>query len=311
MIPRTAHFVWLGPKLPWVYVLGVLSAARRGGFERVVLHHADELMEGPNLALLRAEPRVELARLEPLPVLESAGGVKLVDSYRGLSTPASRVNLLRLGLLDQAGGVYLDTDTVTLQSFAGLCAAGGVFCGEERLVFPATAGTAWWSRLRPGALARTVARDAMRRLPQGYRLFRRVESYYPTAANNAVLGAEAHHPFLRALIERALALPPARRGVRYAFGTHLLQATLSDWHDPGVRVLPPPVFYPLGPELSEHWFRRRPGVVLEDVLQAETLLVHWYASVRTDRHVARINRAFVEAHAAEQLFSALACRALG
>jgi hypothetical protein len=310
LIPLTAHFVWLGRKLPWVYVLGVLSAARRGGFERVILHHADELEAGPNRVELEAEPRVELQRLDPLPLLEATGGVNLVDCYRDLVAPASRVNLIRLGLLTERGGVYLDTDTVTLGSFAELAAGGGVFCGQERLVFPGSLGGGWASRLRPGPLVRTVARDLMRRAPSGYRLFRRVERFYPTAANNAVLGAEAQHPFLRALLDQALALPRERRRARYAFGTHLLQAAIAEWRGPGLRVLAPAFFYPLGPEISEHWFRARAGVRLEDVLGPETLLVHWYASVRTERHVAVIDRAFTRVHAGDQLFSALAERAL-
>lgn len=311
MIPRTAHFVWLGRKLPWVYVLGVMAAARRGGFERVLLHHADELDEDASLAELRAEPRVELARLEPLAWLEAAGGPNLVDRYRELEQPAARANVVRMALLEQEGGVYLDTDTVALRSFEGVLAPGGVFCGEERLVYPGSGGTGMLSRVRPGALLRTGARDVLRRLPRGDRYFRRFEHLYPTAVNNAVLGAEPHHPFLRELVGRAVALPPERRRIRYAFGTHLLQAAVAEYEGPGLRVLPPPVFYPLAPEISEHWFRPRRRARLDEVLAPETLLVHWYASVRTARHVARIDRAWVQEHAEDRLFAALALRALG
>jgi hypothetical protein len=310
LIPRVAHFVWIGRKVAWVYALGVVSAARRGGFERVVLHHTDALEEGPGLVELRVEPRVELVPLDALGLVEAAGGPNLADRYRELERPAARVNLLRLALLAQEGGVYLDTDTVTLRSFAELTGAGGVFCGEERLVYPGSAGTGWLSRLRPGALLRTGARDVMRRLPRGDRLFRRVERVYPKAVNNAVLGGEPGHPFLRALIDRALALSPDERRVRYAFGTHLLQGLVAEWQGPGLSVLPPPVFYPLGPEISEHWFRQRRGARLDDVLAPETLLVHWYASVRTARHVATVDRTWVHEHARDRLFAALAVRAL-
>jgi hypothetical protein len=310
MIPRVAHFVWLGRKIAWVYALGVISAARRGGFDRVLLHHTDALEANSSLVELQAEPRVELVPLDALGVVEAAGGPNLADRYRELERPAARVNLLRIALLARDGGVYLDADTVTLASFAELTSAGGLFCGEERLVFPGSAGTGVLSRLRPGALIRTGARDVMRRLPRGDRLFRRVERAYPKAVNNAVLGAEPGHPFLRALIDRALALSEDERRVRYAFGTHLLQSLAAEWDAPGLRVLPPPVFYPLGPEISEHWFRRRPGARLEDVLAEDTLLVHWYASVRTERYVAAIDRAWIAEHANDRLFAALAQRAL-
>lgn len=311
MIAPTAHFVWLGERLPWVYVLGVVTAARRGGFARVLFHHVDELGRDPGFEELAREPRVEPARLVPEPLLEAAGGKKLVETYRELSTPASRVNLLRMALLHEQGGVYLDTDTVTLGSFAALCERGGVFCGEERLVYPGSAGTGLLSRIRPGALLRTAARDVMRRLPHGYRHFRRVETLYPKAVNNAVLGAEARHPFLRSLIDLALAKPAAERRVRYALGTHLLQAAVAAWHGPGLTLLPPPVFYPLAPEISEHWFRASNAASLDEVLRPETLLAHWYASVRTERYTRRIDRAWLTAHAGTELFSALALRALG
>ena len=308
MIPKVAHFIWLGRELAWVYRLSLVSAARHGGFERVLFHH-DGTLDGRLLDELAAIPRVEVKELDAMGLVEAAGGSALVECYRELVPPAARVNVLRMALLAERGGVYLDTDTVTLRSFAPLCEQGGAFCGEERLVFPGVRSS-WLARLQPAALARMAVRDAFRRLPGGYAGFRRVERFYPTAVNNAVLGAEPGHPLVRELIARAVLLPRARRRVRYALGTHLLQAVLADSEARGVTVLPPPVFYPLGPELSEHWFRERRSVVLERALTPETLLVHWYASVRTRRHVSRIDAAFVREHAGTQLFSALALRAL-
>jgi hypothetical protein len=310
LIPKVAHFIWLGPRFPWVHRLALLSAARRGGFERVLLHHDGAFGAEHGPSELVNEPGVELAALDALGLMEAAGGGPLVECYRALAAPAARVNLLRMALLARDGGVYLDTDTVTLASFDGLSAEAGVFCGEERLVFPAGQSSVL-SRLRPAALARMAARDVLRRLPNGYRSFRQVEHLYPKAVNNAVLGAEAGHPLVHELLARARRMPPARRTVRYALGTHLLQEVVADYGGKDLRVVPPEVFFPFGPEISEHWFRERAKVELADVLGPETLLVHWYASVRTKRHVERIDEGFVRAHAERQLFSALALRALG
>jgi len=305
LIPRVAHFVWLGAELPWVHLLAVASARSVGGFDQVRFHHTDELADTPPARVLGALDRVVVERLEPEALLERAGATALIDTYRALGTPAAKSNVLRVALLREHGGVYLDTDTVTLKSFEALCARGGAFCGEERLVFPAHLGAPARSRLRPSALVRTLARDVMRRLPNGYQSFRRIEHLYPTAPNNAVLGGEAGHPLFSDLLARMQSLTPAARKVRYALGTHLLQRAVSEFRGPGLTVLPPPVFFPLGPEISEHWFRTRADASLDDVVGPETLLVHWYASVRTRRHVARLDAAFVRDHAKKQLFSAL------
>lgn len=305
MIPPIAHFVWIGAELAYVHVLAVASAALRGGFERVLFHHTDELEGDPHFAELARIPSVEARRLAPHALLEAAGGARLVDCYRALTRPAAQSNLIRVALLHESGGVYLDTDTLTRKSFAPLLARGGVFCGEERLVFPVGAAglTARW---RPSALARVAVRDTLRRLPEGFRWFRRLESYYPARVNNAVLGSEPRHAFARDLITRMSAFPAERRRVRYALGTHLLQTAVAEWAGEELLVLPPPAFFPLGPEISEHWFRVRPSVELSEAVSDETYLVHWYASVRSAPHVARLTPAFVREHAQRQLFSALA-----
>jgi hypothetical protein len=306
MIPRDAHLVWLGPGFGFVHLLAVASAALRGGFERVIVHHTDALDGAPAFRDAVALSGVSEERLMPEALLELAGAGALVDTYRSLASPASKSNLLRVALLHERGGVYLDTDTVTLRSFDALTARGGAFVGEERLVFPGKAGGPLTARLRPAALLRTAARDVMRRIPEGYRHFRRVADFYPKAANNAVIGAEARHPLLSELLHRAMTMPPSKRRVRYALGTHLLQEAVEAHRGADLAVLPPPVFFPLGPEISEHWFRVRPSVSLGEVVEPETLLVHWYASVRTKAHVERLDAAFVRSHAETQLFSALA-----
>jgi hypothetical protein len=311
MIPCDAHFVWLGPGFSFVHLLAVASAARSGGFESVTVHHTDALDGSAAFRDAVALERVRAERLMPEALLELAGAGALVDTYRSLESPASKSNLLRVALLHERGGVYLDADTVTVRSFATLTQAGGAFVGEERLVFPGKAGGPITARLRPSALLRTAARDVMRRLPDGYRAFRRVAELYPTAANNAVIGAEARHGLLSELLARATATPAAKRRIRYALGTHLLQDVVASYRGTDLTVLPPPVFFPLGPEISEHWFRLRPSVRLEDVVEPETLLVHWYASVRTKPHVALLDPAFIRAHGGTQLFSALALPVVG
>ncbi len=303
MIPATAHFLWFGTELPWIHALSVRTAARNGGFERVVLHHADPLAKAPWSRELEATRGVELRRLLPYEVLESVErlGPGLVDLYRRLSAPAAQANVLRAALLYRQGGVYLDTDTVTLGTLSPLRANASAFCGTERIAFP---GALRWYGYG-GALLRTSVRDLVRRQRDGWRLFRRIERFYPAAANNAVLGAEPGHPLLEELVRRMAKVPRSRQLVRYELGTTLLQATLADFDGADVVVHGPEVFYPLGPEMSEHWFRLTDDPRPNEVVGPTTRVVHWYASVRTRRVVEEADPDYVRRHAAHQLFSAL------
>jgi hypothetical protein len=310
-IPGVAHFVWFGQEFLWVHLLAIRSAVLRGEFERVVLHHADDLRESPWWDELQALPRFEARRLQPQGLLEHAGGGPLVDVFRDLVEPAGMANVVRAALLWVEGGTFLDADTVTLQSFSPLLVPGGAFCGVEHIIKPY--GTLRDPSIPTRALMtlRRAARSALREVPGGWRVFRRIERLYPAAVNNAVLGSEARHPFVGALVEGMVRLPRERRRARYALGTHLLQETVERYRLGGLRILAPHVFYPLGPEISLHWFRVTRSAPLADVICPETRLVHWYASVRTKAIVSAIDPPYVHAHAATQLFSALALPFVG
>jgi hypothetical protein len=201
--------------------------------------------------------------------------------------------------------VYLDADTITLKSFEDL-RKHDLFCGEERI-------------LLPGAIAREMTRmqwlkskvlasirEHFRRRPRGYRGFRLVERLYYLGVNLAVLGSVAYHPLLLQFLQSITTMAPERQLTRYALGTHLLQEIVSNYEGEDLHICSPRVFYPLPPEISEHWFRFSKGASLKDVLSPETVVVHWYASVRTRDILPRIDAAYVSRHADEQLFSALA-----
>jgi hypothetical protein len=305
-IPPVAHFIWFGREFVWVHLLAIRSAALRGEFSRVVLHHADDLSASPWWNELQAVPRFEARRLDPAALLEAAGGPPLVEVFRELEEMAGRANVVRAALLLTQGGTYLDADTVTVKSFAPLLAPGGAFCGKEHIVKPYGALSNPTLGSRAAMLIRRLARSACRELPGGWRTFRRIEGMYPAAVNNAVLGAEPKHRFIAELIESMIALPRERRRIRYSLGTHLLQQQVDRYAGGDLRVLEPRVFYPLGPEISLHWFRRVNQPALAEVVGAETRLVHWYASVRTREIAKLITPDYVRAHAPTQLFSALA-----
>jgi hypothetical protein len=307
VIPAVAHFIWFGAQLPWVHALSIRSAALRGGFERVILHHADDLSRTPVWAELCELPGFVARRIDAGELFEAALAPELAGIYAKLEAPAARANLLRVAILLGEGGVYLDLDTITVRPLDPLRAAHGAFCGEERVIWPADVRRSPGVAMPTSNLVRAGARELYRVLPNGWRGFRTIETLYPAAANNAVVGAERGHPFVRRLVDNMLAVPEPRVRVRFALGTHLLQDTLAHYRESDLRVLPPRYFYPLGPEISQHWFRVRGSLPpLDQVISEDTLIVHWYASVRTKRIVPKIDAAYVRAHAKRQLFSALA-----
>jgi hypothetical protein len=306
-IPAVAHFIWLGARFPWVNVLAIRSALERGGFERVVLHHEPGLASCGQLRDLARDTRFEARPCDPASTLGELGvtGTALSALYAELRSPAARANVLRAAILAREGGVYLDMDTVTLRPLSPLLQAG-VFCGEEEIAFPA----AKLSASAPFALVRALGLHALRAFckhsARGIELFRRVDGWYARAVNNAVLGARPQHPFVLSLLTDMLELAPRRRRRRFALGTHLLQRRVARGATPELVIHPPQVFYPLGPELSHHWFRLRERVSLERVISTETRVVHWYASVENRALAESIVPDYVRRHARRQLFSALA-----
>jgi len=308
-IPAIAHFIWFGTAFPWVNALAIKSLAARGGFDRIILHHADDLSKSPWWEELLELEGFEAHRLSPESVLEEASGAAsgLVELYKKLTKPAAKANMVRAALLHNVGGVYLDLDTVTIDDLTPLRSAE-VFCGEEHLALPRDVATSRSPIVLAKAGARLALRDAMRRAPGGWRPFRSVERFYDKAVNNAVLGARAGHPFLVDLLGRMVSMDPARQLVRFALGTHLLQEVVAAHEgQEGLVVHPPPVFFPLSPEISEHWFRATAAQPrLDEILRPETRVVHWYASVRTKKVAPLVDPDYVRAHADSQPFSALA-----
>lgn len=107
-----------------------------------------------------------------------------------------------------------------------------------------------------------------------------------------------------------VALPERASVRRFALGTTLLQLALRSGLPSDGVVHAPEVFYPLGPELSEHWLRPHSAATLNEVLSPRTRVVHWYASVRTRRIVPKIDPEWVAAQAERRLLAELVWGAL-
>ncbi len=312
MIPSIAHFVWYGPRLPYLHALAIRSAATHGNFDSVRLHHTDPLEELPHVRDLFSLPNFELVPLDDRALCEEAEGPALADLVAALESPVARSNLVRTALVYRDGGVYLDMDTLTIRPFDDVRGRAPGFLGQEHIVFPGEVVASWDPRVKGAAYLKTTVRDLYRRLPHGYRYFPRIEHRYHRAVNGAILGAVAGHAFCAQYLEAMTRVPKARWKKPHALGTHLLQEVYADYAGSDLHTFPPPYFYPLPPEISAHWFRfYRDGVDPMEVIRPETCCVHWYASVRTKKIIATMDEAELRSLASQQLFSALAARVLG
>ncbi len=310
-IPPTLYFCWIGQTIPWAYVFAVLSAAERSGLTGITLYHTDMLQGGDQLNALRQAPRVRLSQVEPIAYLCRIGerlglGDELARLYRRLASPVMRSDVLRAAILYAEGGIYLDMDTITTSSLLPLTGTQH-FVGTEFIIWPHFMRAQRTPRLWTRQIALDLLRKASRRLPDGWKLFRKMEKFCFRSINNAVMGAAIESPLVADYLRAMTGLSPARQTQRYALGPHLLQevATCNQYDD--LVVQEPHIFYPLPPQISEHWFRIVRNVALSEIVLPETRVVHWYASVRTRALVAQITPAYVKRNRKRQLYSALVC----
>ena len=107
MIPNTVHFVWLtGPnsrEFSFINYLAVRAAHTRQEGARVLMHVNAEPVGNVNWERIR--PYVEMVRVEP-PTTHNAYALTHVQY---------QADVLRLQILLEHGGIYLDTDMLLLK----------------------------------------------------------------------------------------------------------------------------------------------------------------------------------------------------
>ncbi len=308
-IPARLHFCWIGTSLPWAYAFAVLSAAERSELPEIVLHHTDLLKHDDALRALRAAPGVELRRIDARACLARADQAlglhgALEALYDGLDRPVTRSDVLRAAILFLEGGIYLDLDTVTVASLLPLTRSRNVV-GTEFIVWPEAARASRSLLVLARHVSLDLLRKVLKRAPGGWKAFRKVERFYPRSINNAVMGAEPGSLVFADYLRSMTGLPIEQQRRLYALGPRLLQKVVGRHSRDELAVKDPQVFYPLPPEISEHWFRTVRRVRLHQVLPAETCVVHWYASIRSRDVVARITPGYVRKNRERQFYSAL------
>ena len=302
-IPSRLVFIWFGSRLPVTARVAVRSAMRVCRPDETLIVHG-RLDAGEVRDLVDEGARLVPAGREWFEGLPDGGdtAMRLFDT---LASPASRANLLRLAVLWRKGGIYLDTDTVTIRDLDDLRRFDG-FCGLEPVALPADL----FGSVNPvrwiAAGLRLALREGCVRLGSGVELFRRLEPLYAHAVNNAIVGSRPGNPIIARAFAEIDRMAPTRQVRRYRLGTHLLQELTRNISSRDMEVLPAGYFYPLGPEISAHWFREGGASRLDELLRPETRVVHWYSSVEERVGLRRIDEDYIRSHADRTAFARLA-----
>lgn len=292
MIPNQAHFVWIGSNFPWLYYLSVYSAAKKGDFDRIFVHHKHLGANEKWFHKLGELPEIILQELDFDEVFSSENQLLFcLGRQRDLieRNPIIQSDILRYAILYLYGGVYLDLDIVVLRSFKELLlrTRKTAFLGREKTLFPECIlhPTSIRGRLRKvRSLLLVKLRDICERIPHGYVLYNRLGAYVPTV-NNAVFGSEKSGCFVAGVIEKLNQYEAVEINIPLKIGPFLLQEAVADSNmADSVEIFQPDYFYPSAPGLIRHLFRRYKRVDIDRFCDLSTsYAIHWYSSSSTFR----------------------------
>lgn len=278
MIPNRLVFIWLGKKLPWSAGIAIRSACQVQQPQEIVLYHEGLEFSGEGWDLVQRLPQLKVVPIDDSLFAELPDSGFCLQLFHELKSPATRANLLRLAVLYRWGGVYLDTDVIAVQPWDDLLSLSG-FCGVEPVALPAHLFGSFNPIHWVVCGMRFAWRELCTRLPKGEQWFRIFEGHFAMAANNAVMGSEPGNPVLQKAFTLIAQMDPQIQRKRFRLGTHLLQQLTGNRSSPHMTVFPSNYFYPVGPEVSCHWFRKGSAHRLEQMIYPETKVVHWYNSV--------------------------------
>jgi hypothetical protein len=317
-IPNQFLFVWDDNFLPYAAYLAIRTVAVQCNPERIFLLKAPHLNDVPNFQRLQRE----VACLQPVDIdlpawLEEAGlpcTQKLLDANSFLKERnffGSVSDLLRSLFLYLHGGIYLDTDTLTLRDMNPLLELGG-FTAEEHILLSSKIfkENSRWRYLRTAPL--TVIRDICARFSWGVRCFQALSPLYTCVVHNATMGFRPRHPFMRDVLLRIAEKYPERPSRYPLLGPDTLQDLLEENRYPNVSVLPPRCFSPLGPTMTFQYFHRRNGKtvdkLLKRIVQPDTYAIHWSNNLMIAKAIPQ-NDEDLQRLGERQLFSRVALQA--
>lgn len=279
MIPNRLIFIWFGQKFPWENVIAMRSAIVTNQPQEVLLLHQGLSEDLEELQEFISQDYFKLIEVDSTWFDHLPDQGVCWELFQELTSPASRANLLRLAALWKIGGVYLDTDTISVKSLQALREKFDGFIGVEPVALPRE----YFESKNPLRHIPTGIKFAWRefcaRVPGGVRLFRPIESWFHASVNNAVIGSIPENPVLKQAFQTIVDMDPVQQRKRFRLGTHLMQDVTQNKSQLGLEVLPAEYFYPLGPEISAQWFRAGTQSKMQEFCTPNTYVVHWYNSV--------------------------------
>jgi hypothetical protein len=308
MIPNKIFFIWFGSNLPWTAGLAILSAYKIQMPEEITLYYNDSIPTGEGYELIKNIPTLKFEKIIPDYFENLEDGGITYKLYNELPSPATKANLLRLALLYKQGGIYLDTDVIVVRPIKHLLNQNG-FCGTEPVALPQDLFSSLNILRWIGCGLKFAFREFCARIPRGYSVFRLLEGKFTAAANNAVLASVPHNSLIKQAFLTIAKMPSKEQHKRFRLGTHLLQRLTRNQSSSEMTVYPSSFFYPLGPEISAHWFYSGTDKKLDDLLFADTCIVHWYNSVEGRFLKEKLDKNWIHNHP-NTAFSAMAQKIL-
>ncbi|MDW3214417.1 MAG: glycosyltransferase [Ilumatobacteraceae bacterium] len=256
------HFVWTGRHFPYHARLAVESAIVAEPDAAIEIHIVGEPPTTVDFEAVRRRPEVT-TRWYTLPTLFErcpTGQGPLLDLVARIPDGAASAvsNLVRLAVLWERGGIYLDTDVLVRRRLTRPGEAGSfVGCelvwGQNRRRVAGAFGTREALRAIPWAVDWTGRRLDCRLTHGSIGLAARPPVGVRHQVNNAVIGAPAGSSFVRRALDGALDTDPT---VRYALGPSLLDDVARS-HPATVTVHPPSRYYAVPPGQSFRCFEDR------------------------------------------------------
>jgi hypothetical protein len=296
MIPSRLIFIWFGSHFPWENVTAIRSAIRVNQPQEVYLLHQGLSEDLPELREFLQLPCFKFIEADQSWFQGLPDHGVTWELFQELKSPASRANLLRLAVLWKVGGVYLDTDTISIRDLQPLREKHQGFIGVEPVALPREyfESNNPWRHIPTGL--KFAWRELCARVPGGVSLFRPIEPFFHSSVNNAVIGSIPEHPIIKKAFETIYHMDPEKQRKRFRLGTHLMQDVTANKSQEDFKVFPAEYFYPLGPEISAQWFRHGTNSQVDKFTTNQTYVVHWYNSVEARFLKEKLSQNWVDNH---------------